>query len=225
MSNKINIAIDGPAGSGKSTTAKLLANKLNYKYLDTGATYRAATLLWLKSNSPSLEDFLPIFINSKLEIKFDTHKQLTFLNDEDVSEEIRSQDVTKNVSYISAVPYIRERLVKIQRDFSKSKQVIVDGRDIGTVVLPDAELKIFLVASIDERAKRRAIEMHKSGHQVNLDEIKLDIEKRDKYDSEREISPLKKADDAIEVDTTGMTIGDQVNVIYDLAISKINGHI
>lgn len=224
MRNKINIAIDGPAGSGKSTTAKLLANKLGYRYLDTGATYRAATYLWLSVNCPKIEDFCPILEKANIEIKFDEYKQLTFLNGEDVSTEIRSQEVTKNVSYISAIGYVREKLVAIQREFAKSKQVIVDGRDIGTVVLPDAELKIFLVASIEERAKRRAIELEKSGLSVNLNEIKTDIEKRDKFDSEREISPLKKAEDAIEVDTTGLTIGDQVNKIYDLAIKKINGH-
>lgn len=222
MDIKINIAIDGPAGSGKSTTAKLLANKLSYNYLDTGATYRAATYLWLSENKPETEKFKLIFNTANIEIRFDNFKQLTLLNGQDISKEIREQEVTSNVSYVSSLDFIREKLVKLQRDFSENKGVIVDGRDIGTVVLPNAELKIYLVASIEERARRRALELDKLGVKVVLEDIKLDIERRDKLDSEREISPLKKADDAIEVDTTGMTIGDQVNHIYELAIKKIN---
>lgn len=225
MIKKINIAIDGPAGSGKSTTAKLLANKLSYNYLDTGATYRAATYLWLQSNKQEIIEFENIFNNAIIEIKFDNFKQFTYLNNEDISEEIRMPDVTANVSYISSLGFVREKLVGLQRDFSKSKGVVVDGRDIGTVVLPDAELKIYLVASIEERARRRALELDKMGVKVNLNEIKLDIERRDKLDSEREISPLRKAEDAIEVDTTGMTIGDQVNFIYELGLKVINGSI
>lgn len=223
MVNKINIAIDGPAGSGKSTTSKLLANKLGYKYLDTGATYRAATFLWLNNNSPTIEEFEPIFKRAKLGIKFDDQKQLIFLDDINISNEIRNQEVTKNVSFISAISYVRDKLVFVQREFASSKEVIVDGRDIGTVVLPDAELKIFLIASIEERANRRVVELQKMGHNVNFEQIKLEIQNRDNYDSQREISPLKKAKDAIEIDTTGLTIGDQVNNIYHLAIQKING--
>jgi len=222
MDIKINIAIDGPAGSGKSTTAKLLANKLSYNYLDTGATYRAATYLWLSENKPEIDKFKLIFNAANIEIRFDNFKQLTLLNGQDISKEIREQEVTSNVSYVSSLDFIREKLVKLQRDFSENKGVIVDGRDIGTVVLPNAELKIYLVASIEERARRRALELDKLGVKVVLEDIKLDIERRDKLDSEREISPLKKANDALEVDTTGMTIGDQVNHIYELALKKIN---
>jgi cytidylate kinase len=223
MTKKINIAIDGPAGSGKSTTARLLANKLSYNYLDTGATYRVATYLWILNDKQEIIEYEKIFNNAIIEIKFDNFKQLTFLNNEDISEEIRMPEVTANVSYISSIGFVREKLVELQRQFAKSKGVVIDGRDIGTVVLPNAELKIYLVASIEERAKRRALELNKMGVKVNFDEIKLDIERRDKLDSEREISPLRKADDAIEIDTTGMTIGDQVNHIYELGLNVING--
>lgn len=224
MKNNINIAIDGPASSGKSTTAKLLANKLNYRYLDTGATYRAATYLWIINDKIDIELFKSIFDEAKIEIKFDGLIQLTFLNGIDVSKEIRSQEVTSNVSFISSLDFIRTRLVALQREFSVSKSVIVDGRDIGTIVLPDSELKIYLIASIEERAKRRFLEYQKLGQDIDFETLKNDIAQRDKLDSEREISPLKKADDAIEVDTTGLSIGDQVNLIYNLALEKINEH-
>lgn len=224
MKNNINIAIDGPASSGKSTTAKLLANKLNYRYLDTGATYRAATYLWILNNKLDIELFKSIFENAKIEIRFDGLIQLTYLNDIDISKEIRSQEVTTNVSYISSLEFVRTKLVALQRKFAESKSVIVDGRDIGTVVLPDSELKIYLIASIEERAKRRFLEYQKLGQDIDFETLKNDIAQRDKLDSEREISPLKKAEDAIEVDTTGLSIGDQVNLIYNLALEKINEH-
>lgn len=224
MNNKINIAIDGPASSGKSTTAKLLANKLSYRYLDTGATYRAATYLWILNDKIDISEFQKVFEKSNIEIKFDGLKQLTFLNGIDVSLEIRNQEVTANVSFISSLEFVRTSLVNLQREFAKSKSVIVDGRDIGTVVLPDAELKLYLFASIEERAKRRHLEYQKMGQQIDFDTLKNEIANRDKLDSEREISPLRKAEDAVEIDTTGLTIGDQVNRIYKLALKKINEH-
>lgn len=222
MQKKINIAIDGPAGSGKSTTAKLLANKLSYNYLDTGATYRAATLLWLNTGKPETSKFIDIFNNTLFEVKFDNFKQIMLIDGVDVSEKIRFQEVSENVSFISSLGFVREKLVGLQQEFAKAKGVVVDGRDIGTVVLPEAELKIFLVASIKERARRRLLELEKLNVVTSLEKVQEEIARRDKLDSEREISPLRKAEGAIEVDTTGMTIGDQVNIIYELALKVIN---
>lgn len=220
---QIIIAIDGPAGSGKSTTAKKLSEKLNYLYIDTGAMYRAVTIAWLDAGVEMTQEALSILMPKvNIELKSSANGQRTFLNGEDVSEKIRTSEVTKYSSPLSAVPIVRELLVDMQRDMGKKGAVILDGRDIGTVVFPQAELKIFLVASIEARASRRAKEMQEKGMEVSIEEIAKQIEIRDHNDSTRSHSPLKKAEDAIEIDTSNISIDEQVDMILKLALNKIN---
>ncbi len=220
---KIIIAIDGPAGSGKSSSAKIIAEKLNYIYIDTGAMYRAITLEWLNSGLELNKENLKIITNgSTVDLKQSTEGQRTFLNGKDVSEEIRTAVVTKFVSPVSADGYVREKMVDLQRQIGKDGGVVMDGRDIGTVVFPNAELKIYLVASIQARTERRYIEMINKGMNIKQDEVGKLISDRDMYDSSREISPLRKADNAIEVDTSDLTIIEQTDRIIDLANKIIN---
>lgn len=215
---KIIIAIDGPAGSGKSSSAKIIAEKLNYIYIDTGAMYRAITLGWLNSGLElSKENLKLITDNSNVDLKQSPDGQRTFLNGTDVSDDIRSTEVTSYVSPVSADGYVREKMVDLQREIGKNGGVVMDGRDIGTVVFPNAELKIYLVASIHARTERRFLEMINKGMNVTKDEVSKLISDRDVYDSSREISPLHKADDAIEIDTSSLTIIEQTNIIIDLA--------
>ena len=212
------IAIDGPAGSGKSTIAKLIAKDIGLVYLDTGAMYRLVTLKALNEG---------IFGNGKLSdlgkikklldnLNIDIKENGFYLDDVDVSEEIRKPIISENVSDIAAVREVREKMVDLQRKFSKSKNVILDGRDIGTVVFPNADLKIFLVADAKERAKRRYKELVEKGENVEIEEIYDNILKRDKIDSTRKESPLKKAKDAVEVDTTFKSIKEVKNEILKM---------
>jgi cytidylate kinase len=221
---KIIIAIDGPAGSGKTTSAKLLAEKLNYIYIDTGAMYRAVTLAWLNSKEELTDEVLQNIVNnSKIELIPATNGQITKLNGIDVSDDIRSQEVNKYVSPVSANEFVRNKMVEMQREFGKDKCCVMDGRDIGTTVFPNAELKIFLTASIGARAKRRMLEFEQKGiKNLSNDEIAEQIIARDKFDSNREISPLRKAEDAIAIDTSNLTLNEQVETIYKLAIDVIN---
>ena len=207
------IAIDGPAGSGKSTIAKLIAEDLGLVYLDTGAMYRLVTLKAL--NEGILGDFEKIkkMLNN---LNIDIKENGFYLDNVDVSDEIRKPIVSENVSDIAAIREVREKMVDLQRKFSESKNVILDGRDIGTVVFPNANVKIFLVADAKERANRRYKELVKKGENVKIEEIYENILKRDEIDSTRKESPLKKAEDAIEVDTTKMTIEDVVKVVTAL---------
>ena len=207
------IAIDGPAGSGKSTIAKLIAEDLGLVYLDTGAMYRLVTLKAL--NEGILGDFEKIkkMLNN---LNIDIKENGFYLDNVDVSDEIRKPIVSENVSDIAAIREVREKMVDLQRKFSESKNVILDGRDIGTVVFPNANVKIFLVADAKERANRRYKELVKKGENVKIEEIYENILKRDEIDSTRKESPLKKAKDAIEVDTTKMTIEDVVKVVTAL---------
>ncbi len=215
---KIIIAIDGPAGSGKSTTARLAAERLGYIYIDTGAMYRAVTLAWLRSKLEMSEDILcKLLLNLHIELKPSEQGQRTYLNGEDVSDEIHSIEVTKNVSPVSAVGCVREKLVDMQRELGKNGGVVMDGRDIGTVVLPNADLKIFLIASVDARAMRRTLELKDKGIIESVKEIKEQIITRDLFDSSRDISPLKKAGDAIEIDTSNLTIEEQTEKVVVLA--------
>ena len=212
------IAVDGPAGSGKSTISKLLAKELGLVYLDTGAMYRLFTLKMLKENilfsdSDKINELLE---NLNINIENDRF----YLDEKDVSEEIRKTDVAENVSKTAAIKEVREKMVNLQREFSKSKNVILDGRDIGTVVFPKADIKIFLVADAKERAERRFKELQEKGKNISLDNIYENILKRDRLDSTRENSPLKKANDAIEVDTTGKNIEEVKNIILNLYINK-----
>ena len=212
------IAVDGPAGSGKSTISKLLAKELGLVYLDTGAMYRLFTLKMLKENI-SFSDSDKI--NELLEnLNINIENDRFYLDEKDVSEEIRKTDIAENVSKTAAIKEVREKMVNLQREFSKSKNVILDGRDIGTVVFPKADIKIFLVADAKERAERRFKELQEKGENISLDSIYENILKRDRLDSTRETSPLKKANDAIEVDTTGKNIEEVKNIILNLYINK-----
>ena len=207
------IAIDGPAGSGKSTIAKLIAEDLGFVYLDTGAMYRLVTLKALNDGIlGDLEEIKKMLDNLNIDIK----ENGFYLDDIDVSEEIRKPIVSENVSHIAAIREVREKMVDLQRKFSESKNVILDGRDIGTVVFPNADVKIFLVADAKERANRRYKELIEKGENVKIEEIYENILKRDEIDSTRKESPLKKAEDAIEVDTTSKDIEEVKNEILNI---------
>lgn len=213
---KIKIAIDGPASSGKSTVAKILAKELGYTYLDTGAMYRVATYLTLQAGLG--QDDVPAILAliDRYPIAFGVAadgSQTVFAGHEDVTLAIRQNDVTANVSWVSALAEVREKLVAEQQRIAQTGGIIMDGRDIGTVVLPDAELKIFLVASVDERAERRYKENLEKGIPTDLDKLKQEIAERDHKDSTRQVSPLKPADDAVHFDTTGVSIAGVVDFI------------
>ena len=214
----MQVAIDGPASSGKSTISKLIAKENHFVYLDTGAMYRVVTLAVLR-NKISIDDHEAIEkLVQTIEIGFSMQdgKQSVFMNGEDVTDEIRSVEVTKNVSAVSAIKEVRTRLVHLQQEIAENHSIIMDGRDIGTVVLPQAEIKIFLVASVEERAKRRFIENQEKGIEMSYEELVEDIRRRDHIDSTRKESPLRKAEDAIEIDTTTMTIDDVVKTVTAL---------
>ena len=215
---KIIIALDGPAGSGKTTTAKIVADKLGYLYIDTGAMYRAVTLAWLRQNKEySDAGVIAMLDDLNIELRQSEVGQRTILNGEDVSEDIRLPEVTKLVSPVSAIAVVRDKLVAMQREIGNAGGVVMDGRDIGTAVFPNAELKVFLVASIETRANRRTKELIAKGMEVNEESIKKEIADRDHYDSNREHSPLRKAEDAIEIDTSAMTLQEQADTIIKLA--------
>lgn len=216
MSKKLIIAIDGPAGSGKSTTAKLVAQRLNYLYIDTGAMYRAVTLFVLRNNLMGRTNEIIELANSlKIVLNFIDGETNITVNGEDVSKEIRSFDVNSNVSEISCIEGVRKILVKKQQEMGKNGGVVMEGRDIATVVFPNADVKIFLTAGIDERAERRAKEFFEKGTDVPIDKVKENLKNRDFIDSNREASPLKKALDSVEVDTSNTTIEGQVKLILD----------
>ena len=213
------IAIDGPAATGKSTSAKLVAQKLGFTYLDTGAMYRCVTLLTLRNNvkinsNDHLDSLLERF---QLDIKNNKDEYIIYLNGEDVSKEIRRSNVTKNVSAVSALSIVRKTLVKIQREIAEDQNCVVEGRDIGTVVFPNADVKFFLVADPIVRAKRRQLDLKILGEEKTIDALAKEIRDRDSYDSQRKVSPLSMAIDAIEIDTTNMSIDGQV----DFMVNKI----
>ena len=209
------IAIDGPSASGKSTTAKGVAEKLGITHLDTGAMYRAVTWGLKKvaihsSDDEKIRDFL-----KNMKIFFDASNHI-WLNGKDVSVEIRTGDISSRVSAVSAIPEVREKMVKIQRQIAGKKDCVLEGRDIGTVVFPDAEYKFFLVADTEIRAKRRLLDLERIGETSTLAELIDDIERRDAIDSSRDHSPLLKAEDAIPIDTSHLTINEQINKIVNL---------
>ncbi|MBM7705503.1 cytidylate kinase [Chryseomicrobium aureum] len=218
----IRIAIDGPAGAGKSTIAKLAAEKLNYTYVDTGAMYRAITYKSIKNglDLSSEQEIVKLLEETSIELQPSENGQQLYLDGENVSEAIRTQDVTANVSQVAAHALVREDLVKRQMVLANTGGVIMDGRDIGTHVIPDAELKIFMSASADERARRRFVDNEKRGIHIEFEELKADIIRRDKFDSEREASPLVQAEDALYLDTTELSIEQVVDEIYMLAKAK-----
>lgn len=207
------VAIDGPAGSGKSTISKQIAHKLGMTHIDTGAMYRAVTLLAIEKK---------IDLNDESAYKFLEDVHITYkddkiyIDDRIVEEQIRSKAVTDNVSLVSSFPYVRKKLVEIQQRLGQTNNIIMDGRDIGTVVLPNANLKIFLIADIKERAKRRQQDKEILGHQIDIEKLIEEISRRDQLDSERKISPLRKAEDAIVVDSTHLTLQQTVKKIIEL---------
>lgn len=221
---KINIAIDGPAAAGKSTVAKKVAEALHYTYIDTGAMYRAATFLALKNNA-NLDDereILALLKQAPISLSYTTAGQQIFLGDVDVTDAIRTDEVSNNVSLVATHKGVRREMVKIQREMIKQAGVVMDGRDIGTHVIPDAAVKIFMIASVDERAERRYKENVAKGYEADLEAIKADIRQRDKIDQEREVSPLVKATDAIELDTTSQSIDEVTREILAIIKEKVN---
>lgn len=210
------IAIDGPAGSGKSTTAKLLAEKLDFIYLDTGAMYRAITFYFLQ-NSIDIENSGQINkILSKINLSIHFKNQFeVHIEEKDVTDSIRSIEVNDFVSSVSKIVQVRKKMVKIQRLFSYNRNIVVEGRDIGSYVFPNAEFKFFLIANIAERAKRRLKEMNDDSS-ITVSNLVKKLEERDRIDSNRSISPLIKANDAVEIDTTSLTINEQVNKLYNI---------
>jgi len=212
----IRIAIDGPAGAGKSTIAKMISRKLGIIYLDTGAMYRAVALKAIREgiDTKNREDLAKMVQDIAIEIKYDGNEQFIYLDGEDVSNKIRTPEVSVGASNVATIPEVRLKMVELQREIAKSSSVVMDGRDIGTYVLPDADLKIFLTASVEERAKRRYMEQIEKGmRNISLEEVKKDIEYRDLNDAKREFAPLAKAEDAIEIDTTNMTAQEAADKI------------
>lgn len=207
------ITIDGAAGVGKTSTAKELAKRLGYQYFDTGAMYRAVTLFFIRENVDlsSKSEVIKSLDSIKLNIDFSSESEMQiYLDEDDISLKIRSQEVTSKVSAVSALKDVREMMVNIQRSFTANGNFVVEGRDIGTVVFPDAKYKFYLQADYDIRAERRLADFEKLNEAKNINEIKEDLEKRDKYDSSRKLSPLKKPDNAIIIDTTLCTFEEQV---------------
>lgn len=221
MPNKLIIAIDGPAGSGKSTTAKILADRIGYLYIDTGAMYRAITFLAIRDNfvNNSVE-IINKTKNCKIELSYENGLTRVFVDGEEVTDFIREKDVNDCVSEISKIEEVRSELVRKQKELGKNGGVVMEGRDIGTVVFPHADVKVFLTASIDERAVRRTKEYVQKGKNIPMEDVKHNLETRDKIDSSRIVSPLKIAEDAFIVDTTALTVDEQVNEIL-IQINKI----
>lgn len=222
---KIIIAIDGYAACGKSTTAKAVASELNYTYLDSGAMYRAVTLYFIENHINITDPKAVAKGLQEIDIEFHLNNDNgyfeTFLNGLNVEGEIRRMEVSEKVSDVSALPEVRKAMVAIQHKLGKKKGIVMDGRDIGTYVFPDAELKIFMVASMEARAFRRQQEFLESNYLINLDDVKQNLIERDQKDTTRQVSPLKKAEDAIEIDTTHITIEEQVEKIIELATGKM----
>lgn len=218
MKKKINIAIDGPAAAGKSTISRRIAEKMDYIYIDTGAMYRAVTLHLIRHGRQVLSQL------ENLDIRFETGGTTLYLNGEDVTEDIRTQEVTSNVSEISSLPEVRRYLVSMQQKIASDKGVVMDGRDIGTTVLPEAELKIFMKASPEIRARRRLKEEEARGVDIDLETLTTQIVRRDELDMNREISPLIKADDAVLLDTSHMGIAEVEDKIIKMALDLLEGN-
>lgn len=218
-----SIAIDGPSGAGKSTIAKAVSQKLGFIYIDTGAMYRTVGLAAIrhgldpKNDAEKIEKILP---EIDIDIKHIDAKQHIFLSGEDVSELIRTPEISLAASNVAVIPAVRIKMVELQRALSKKHDCVMDGRDIGTYVLPDAELKIFLTADVEDRARRRYDELLSRGETVTFDEVLDDMKYRDKNDSSRSFAPLSKADDAVLLDTTGNELDESIALVYDLIVKK-----
>jgi cytidylate kinase len=226
---KIVIAIDGYSSSGKSTMAKTLAHIIGYIYIDSGAMYRAVTLFalrngWIINGKPNAEKIISGLNDMKITFRWDekTGKNTTFLNGENIEDEIRKPEVSKYVSPVSTIAEVRKEMVRQQRENGKNKGIVMDGRDIGTVVFPDAELKVFMMAAPEIRAQRRFLELRDKGLNVNLDDIRANVDERDKIDSSREISPLKKAGDAVILDNSNLTREEQLRWVLE-KVKEITG--
>ena len=219
----INVAIDGPAGAGKSTIAKAAAKKLGYIYVDTGALYRAVGVYSLRNGVDTTdgEAVAKTLPSVSVELKFQDGVQHVYLNGEDVSEEIRTPQASMAASHVSAVPAVRQFLFDLQRDIAAKNNCIMDGRDIGTVVLPHAQVKIFLTASPEARAKRRFIELQAKGAKDTFEQVLADLKQRDYNDSHREVAPLKPADDSVLVDTTALTLEASVEKVIEVIKEKL----
>ena len=219
------IAIDGPAASGKSTTAKLVAKKLEFSHLDTGGMYRCIALSFLRNDISFIDNSSSrkLVEDTKLELGNKSGKQLFLLNGEDVTIEIRNENVTNSVSAVSSLSFIRKRLVRLQRNFARKNDSVIEGRDIGTVVFPDADFKFFLIADDKVRAERRQLDLKKYGENRPIHQIIDEIRKRDRFDSERKDSPLLKAENAVEIDTSYLSIDEQVDFIIKIVKSEMKG--
>lgn len=213
-----NIAIDGPAGAGKSTIARRVAKELSFIYVDTGAMYRAMALYLLHKNvdRTNTKQIGEVCQNAEISIEYQNGEQIVLLNGENVNAYLRTEEVGNMASVSSAVPRVREKLLSLQRKLAKDMSVVMDGRDIGTTILPDADVKIYLTASSLTRAKRRYLELQEKGTVCDLDNIQKDIEERDQRDMNREISPLRQAEDAVLVDSSDLTIEQVVDRILEI---------
>lgn len=224
MEKKYSIAIDGPSGAGKSTVARSIAGKYGFVYVDTGAIYRTVALACIRKNVnlKDEDEISALFPEIHIEIKYDSNNvQRMYLNGQDVSSNIRTPDVSLGASDVSSVPACRAFLLDMQRKFSEEYNVIMDGRDIGTVVLPDADLKFYLTASSEERARRRYLELQEKGTTQSFDEVLKDIEYRDYQDTHREIAPLRQADDAVVVDCSNLNFEETLSELCSIIEEKL----
>ncbi|MBN2572018.1 MAG: (d)CMP kinase [Ignavibacteriales bacterium] len=223
MSKKIIIAIDGPAGSGKSTIAKIIAERLGFLYLDTGAMYRAITFYAIKNSIvDDLNKIIDTIKDINISLNFELGLTHVILNGVDVTDKIRTPEVNSKVSEVSVIPEVRQELVRMQKEIGSKNNLVAEGRDTTTVVFPYADIKIFLTASIDERAKRRFKEFQEKAEKISLEDTKKNLEKRDNIDSNRKISPLQKAEDAIEIDTTNLSITEEIDLILEKISKRLN---
>ncbi len=224
MSKNIIIAIDGPAASGKSTIAKYLARKLNYTYIDTGAMYRAITYTVLQENiADDTQKIIDLVKTLDIKLQFKNNVTHVFVNNKEVTDKIRTPEVNSKVSEISKIPEVRRELVKIQRKMGESGNLVAEGRDTTTVVFPNADIKIFLTATVEERTKRRFNEYLDEGKEVSLEDVKINIVMRDRIDSNRKISPLTKADESVEIDTTNLSVKEELDIIIK-KVNQLNSH-
>ncbi|QGQ96905.1 (d)CMP kinase [Paenibacillus psychroresistens] len=220
---RINVALDGPAGAGKSTVARLVAEELGFVYIDTGAMYRAVTWKIIQEglNSDQVDQVIAVAKQMQIELKPGQQGQKVFVDGIEVTDAIRSEEINQNVSWIASIPQIRELLVHLQQQMAVSKGIVMDGRDIGTHVLPDAEIKVFLTATAKERAKRRFQET--KDPDITIDQLEFNINQRDRMDEQREASPLIRAEDAILLDSTEMSLSEVVTQVLDLCRTHVAG--